>query len=320
MALSIQDLLETTAGARSEMIHQREEASRKLEEEISGFQKESRKLTEENADKIAVRDVVSRKIRVRKSGGNWLVFLAIVAAACAFFLLKEEAQKTLQILGYIGAGALFVLGIVVRTSHRKYRKEMQEADYALCDYDINQKEFASQIEKREVTVKKNKIEIETIRDFEKDETFYRFQDSVSSGHVVLVVTSEFHAFADDPKEPKEGKEYDSYQIKEVQICVDGAPCATVEKKRFRSQTCWIGHVELPAAARQIDFRIAYGIADTGIHQEMIGPMSVPEDASLFGWAHVSMCGKYTSVFKRSYNSLDELRSAVAISRSEITKL
>ena len=142
---------------------------------------------------------------------------------------------------------------------------------------------------------------------------------MSTGHVIVAATGEFHAFADDPRKPSEGRNYssDGHFVKKLEIYVNGSLRGTGKKAYFSTQGCLLNHVKLEPGDREVQFRVAYGIGDVIFDEETIGPMQILAGASLFGWFHVSGCGKYTNVYKKSYGSLDEFRQAIGVSRSEI---
>ena len=152
MALDFYDLVEMTASARTEYEDSLKEENKKLESEIADLYKSNSKLQDDNAEKISARTAISRKISHRKTGGGWLIFLAIAGAAAAWFGLKEEAMKLLQTLSFIGAGAVFVLGIVVRLSHRKYLGELENANADLSAFDKAQGDYFNQIRQRQAQI------------------------------------------------------------------------------------------------------------------------------------------------------------------------
>ena len=238
------ELLQTTHDERKDMIrdHQKNIKShqseiKELKSQMDDTKRTSRKLSDENADKLSRRKAVDKKIGTIKGASNALFALGVVglgAGAILIFLVGGVWPIVGGVAAALAGIACIVFGFMVRPKWKQHAQEQNEAYKALESYDRLQKGYHQHIQTLEKDIEnyESKIEdaeaaIDKIQDFEKYETYYRWVDATQQGNIVVMVTGNTSSLDGKPIPPKEGKKYkDSMSVVTgVEISLDKTPPA-----------------------------------------------------------------------------------------------
>ena len=311
-------LLSSTAEQRTQRVAQCKKEKGRLQSEIDAIEKESAQLTSDNAEKIKRRDVVTKQINSTKAKGGWVIFLGIVLGVVAAILFKNEGQQVLRIGGIAVGVIVLILGIVVRSGWKKYEDEMLSADADLREYDSKQEEYSKQIRSREQQIEKYDEELEMIRDYEANMEYYQWDAATSKGHVFVFATSDAHPFEDSPREPKEGKKYESFTLSEVELYVNEMVYDSGRRVRASGQNGICSHAELiDEGTQKLQVRILFNIGSNGF-ERISKPIPFRKDeASQYVWWHLSTCGKGTETYIMNYKNKEEFREAIGLTKREL---
>lgn len=312
------NLLSSTAEQRSQRVAECTKEKSKLKSEIDAIGKESAQLTSDNNDKINRRDVVTKQINSVKAKGGWIIFLGIVLGVVAAILLKNEGQQILRIGGIAAGVVVFILGIIVRSGWKKYESERISADAALREYDSKQEEYSQQIQSRKRKINEYDEELETIRDYEANMEYYQWDSITSTGHVFVFVTSDAHPFEDSPREPIEGKKYDSFTLSDIELYINDMEYDSGHKVRTSGQNGMCSHAELiDEGTQKLQVRILFNIGSNGF-ERISKPIPFRKNAaSIYAWWHLSTCGKGTETYSMNYGTKEEFREAIGLTKNEM---
>ena len=333
------ELLKTNSDDRKEMVHKHqknikahESEIKELKAQMDDVQKTSRKLSDENVDKLSRRKSVDKKINSIKGASNALFALGVIglgAGAILIFLVGGVWSIVGGIAAAVAGIASIVFGFIVRPKWKQHAQEQNEAYRALETYDRLQKDYAQHIQtlEKDIDTYESRIEeaeaaIEKIRDFEKYETYYRWVDATRYGHIVIMVTGNTSSLDGKPTPPKEGKKYkDSMSVVTgVEISLDKTPCCIATPANMGKQSgvfCIVPLEEEGSKALQV--RISYRSEDSTL--ERIGdPITVIRDEkSTFLWYHVFAGKKGNQVYTQTYDDFEEFREAIALTKEDVNK-
>lgn len=299
---------------------------------IAAIEAKVGKLKSENAEKLNIREAVDGKISSAKRKGNWVIFLGVVVIIAALLFLTEknigEELAFLRIVGAVVGIVVVVLGIILRGKWKKYADEKTQSDHALAEYDRTQNAYANEIKQHrneirdlEMQIKDIEAEQDRIREFEKYEKYYKWEASIEKGYIAAFATSEFHAIDDSPREPKEGKKYDRVPLTGLEIYMDEMLYAGGGVKSFSSQNGILAMTPVEeGGTHKLQIRVVYQIGDN-CFDRVSKPLPISANSpSQFMWYHVSTCAKGTEIYVNSYDSFDDLREAVALTKEEIMRM
>lgn len=335
----MKELLKTTKDDRKDMIRNHEKSIKSHETEIKELKsqmedvkKTSRRLSDENADKLSRRKAVDKKIGGIKGSSNALFILGVLAlgaAAVLIFLVGGVWPIVGGVAAALAGIAAIVFGFIVRPKWKQHAQEQNEAYKALETYDRLQNGYAkhiqtlqSDIDSYESKIQEAEAAIDKIKDFEKYETYYRWVDATQYGHIVVMVTGNTSSLDGKPTGPKEGKKYkDSMSVVTgVEISLDKTPCCIATPANLSKQSgafCIVPVEESGSQALQV--RISYRSEDSTL--ERIGdPITVTQDErSTFLWYHVFAGKKGNQVYTNTYKDFEEFREAIALTKEDVTK-
>ncbi len=333
------ELLKTTKDDRKDLIRKHEKSIKAHESEIKeltsqmdDIKKTSRRLSDENAEKLSRRKTVDRKIGSIKGASNALFILGVVAlgaAAILIFLVGGVWPIVGGVAAALAGIASIVFGFIVRPKWKQYAQEQNEAYKALETYDRLQKGYTqhiqtlqSDIDGYETKIEEAEAALDKIKDFEKYETYYRWVDATQCGHIVVMVTGNTSSLDGKPTGPKEGKKYkDSMSVVTgVEISLDKTPYCIATPANLSKQSgafCIVPIEESGSQALQV--RISYRSEDSTL--ERIGdPITVTQDErSTFLWYHVFAGKKGNQVYTNTYEDFEEFREAIALTKEDVTK-
>lgn len=336
----MQELLKTTKADRKDMIrdHQKEIGSheseiKELKSQADDIKRTSRKLSEENAEKLSRRKIVDKKIGNIKGASNALFLLGAVGIAAGAILIFAVGGVW-PIVGGIAAAlagiASIVFGFMVRPKWKQYAQEQSEAYEALKSYDKLQKDYAqhiktihSDIADHEAKIEEAEAAIGDIQDFDKYETYYRWVDKTQSGHVVVMVTGSANSLDGKPTAPKEGKRHkDSMAVvNAVEISLDKTPCCSEVPCNLGKQSGAFCIVPIKGSDCQaLRVRISYRSEDSTLERTS-DPIAVTEnDNSIYIWYHVFAGKNGSQVYTRTYEYFEEFRDAIALTKEDIMQI
>ena len=165
-----------------------------------------------------------------------------------------------------------------------------------------------------------KMENNEILEYEKDEKYFMLADRVATGHIFAFVTGEMST--SEPKTAEDGKTYMSTCVDSIELYLDEMLYAKGQKNRFSSgQYGAFAHFEIEdGGTHKFEECVRYSVSNTSFSR--VGdPVPVNKSKpSVFKRYHVATSLKGTAVWMREYNSLEEFRKAICLSRDEIMKL
>lgn len=335
----MKQLLKTTKDDRKYMIrdHQKsikayESEIKDLKSQVDDIKKTSRKLSDENEDKLDRRKAVDKKIGAIKGASNALFALGVVgigAGAILIFLVGGVWPIVGGIAAALAGIAAIVFGFIVRPKWKQHAQEQNEAYKALEAYDRIQKGYNQHIQslQTEINEKKALIEeaeaaIDKIEEFETYESYYRWRDSAEYGHIVVMVTGNTSSLDGKPTGPKEGKKYKDSMVvvSGVEISLDKNPCCIATPANLDKQSGVFCIVPIDGTGGQkLQVRISYRSEDSTL--ERIGdPVPVMHDQpSTYLWYHVFAGKKGNQVYTNTYKDFEEFREATALTKEDVMK-
>ena len=147
--------------------------------------------------------------------------------------------------------------------------------------------------------------------------YYQWDAATNKGHIFVFVTSDAHPFEDSPREPEEGKKYDSFTISEVELYVNDMVYDSGHKVLTSRQSGMCSHAELmDEGTQKLQVRVLFNIGSNGF-ERVSKPIPFRKDAaSKYVWWHLSTCGKGTETYIMEYRTKEEFREAISLTKKE----
>ena len=318
------DLLQTTSQQRQEMIAERRKACEDFAEQIKSVKEKDDALTAENKEKIQNRDQILKNIKGIKRKGDALSILGILCLiACVILVWPVGGWIGILVGILVGLGgiAAIVFGIKIRLGWKVYKNDIDQANEGLTSYDNIHSSYLAEIKKMEEKIPVYNAEIAEIEDFERYAKYYKWAASVSKGHIVVFATNDKLGAESNPRSPSEGKKYKSAEMKSLEIFLDAAPKLEKTPDTYLHQSGALGVVALEeSGAQKMHLRVNFDDANRGSDQ-ITEPVSVKKSqATKFIWYHVSIAGKGTQDYTKTYNSFEKLREAINITKEEMMEI
>ena len=310
------ELLKSTKQERKDALTQLEKGVKDTKKEISQLKEEISQLTNENIGKITRRKNVRRTIARIKLAGNCLMVLGgLVALSC---LLLFSIHVLLAALAIVAGAALAVYGMIVRKKWKAHENELGNANGALTDYDQQVAIRKEAIADKEATIQDYKAQIEAIKDFDKYEQFYRFEETCGRGYLLVFTTGNEDTTAKEPRPPKKRSRYNPDFLTKVEVFVDGVMEQEALPKKFDRQK---GAFNLLAPEGSRFYTVASYLnatepcSHTG--QELCCGKKTP---SQFIWQHISLYEEGVEVYTQDYDNLQDFMDAVGLTKDDLQEI
>ena len=328
------ELMGTTKEERDELVFNYNKIIQTHEEKINGFKEEisevnqkASKLAEENSEKLNRRSAVDKQINSIKGKALALIILGIVAMVAGIILgliVNLFIGIGIAVVGLLG----IVFGCIIRPRWKQFAdeqaaawKDLEEYDKIKAGYDKEIAKLNNKITDENKSIDVQKSKINEIREYERYEPFYIWEEKSSHGYVVIMATADVSVVSDEPTPPKKGKKYDDSSIIDgVEVYFNEMRYCFGKFQLFSRQRGCLGIAAVEEEGTQkLETCVGYTIVNYSYCSESAPVPFRKSSPSKFIWEHISVCKRGTQVYRNVYDNAKDFMEATSLTKDDVLK-